>query len=95
MTSSHVRPLIVQLLLSRSNRKWRVFTASFSVRPITFMFGFRSRGISLFERSETWSPTWNAMTTSIVSKSRLFFGLVFLSTTRWPGLYFEKSMTTS
>ena len=59
------------------------------------MFGFRSRGISLFERSETWSPTSNAMTSPVVSKSRLFFGLGFLSTTRWPGLYFAKSMTTS
>ena len=32
---------------------------------------------------------------SVVSKSMLFSGLLFFMTTRWPGWYFEKSMTTS
>src|SRR5439155_1633534 len=79
--------LIVHRPPVRSKRKLRVRTASDSVSPMTFMLGFRSRGTSLFAELDTAAPTWNAMTTPVVSKSMLFSGPRFLSTTRCPGRY--------
>ena len=81
-TSSHVVPLIVQRPSVRSKRMLRVRTASASVSPMTFMFGLRSRGTSLSAGLETAAPTWNAITTPVVSKSMLLSGPRLRSTTR-------------